>query len=359
MALVRGLKGACEAILAYMANLQGDNYAGGLSKNNGLLDYLYSPYNLQAAGAAQLELEDQRGKIKRARVVYSQRSTTSEVLTGQAAIDASLCDVGTGKELKETFVDITDRIATRKLDFTNADLNEICNDASGFMRDVLFDVLRSAREKLDQVLLAQMQSNSGKIIGHDGTTVAAGTSKSLKLISINATSGERTPVFSTFNQIAMDFANMNLNGSPAIIGQGHIYEFFNLMGYACCNSTTPFGDAIGQSNSAFFLDQNANAVLGTNKFLVAAPGSAMLLTYNENVSLGIDTPIQKHITIQDPEIPGLMWDLDFRLSPCGKKYEWFASVWYKLWNTFQTDSFASPDPLRGMTGIFNYVATAS
>lgn len=364
MALRNGLAGACDAITKAMANLQGINYAFNLSTINGTLDFLFSEFNLRAAGAEQLELQDQRGKIKRARVVYSQRAFNG-ILTGQDAIDANLCDAGVTPEEKEVFVDITKRIATPVLQFTNQQLNEICENPIPFMNKHLFSYLAAAREELSKDLLTSMQANAGIILGHNGTDTAAGTARAINLLA-TASTGDTVPLKSNFGKIRLDYQKMRLRGFPAIIGEGNIQEYYELAALACCNATTPFEDALAQSKTAFFLDQNANEILGDNHFLSVAPGSAMVLTFNENKSLGINAETQKHILLPDPVVPGLTWDLDMRLSACGKQYDWFASVWYEPFFTFQDDSFynsgASPslnDPLAGITGIAEYVANVA
>ncbi len=360
MSLMNALTGACETQLRYLSKFQGVNDAFSLSKKNGALQFLASDFNIKAADATILELGDQRGKIRKARVVYSQRGSYNDSLIGQAAIDASLCDSSTTPVENDVVVEITNRVATRVLSFTNTQLNELCESPENFMQRYFLNELKSAREKLDRAILANLDAARGKILHADGsTTTAAGANKSIKVIAINGTTTERTPIFSTFNQIKLDYEHMELNGTPAIIGQGNINEFFDLMGYACCNSTTPFADAVEQSNIAFFLDQNANSVLGNNQFLAVAPGSSMLLTYNENKSLNMNSDLVKHYVLPDPEVPGLMWDVDFKWDECTKAYTWFASVWWDMFNTFQDDSFSSVDTLDGVTGIFGYEATAS
>lgn len=360
MALLNGLAGACEVMLRYMADYQGSNYAFLLAKKPGMLQAITSPYNLAAARAEQLALSDQRGKIKKARIVYSQRTLASEAQTGSAGINASVCDPGETVEEKEVLVDISNRIATRTLKFTNVQLNELCENPQAFMDKYILQELRAGREALNSAVGTLVAAGAGVNNDDDGTPTAAGTYKSVKLITINSTTTERTPLFSNFNTVKRDYENNQLNGAPILVGQGVLDEYFELSQLACCNSVTPFSDAVNRSGVAFFEDRSANAYLGAaNRFLSIAPGATMLLTYNENRALGINSELAKHITMADPEVPGLVWDIDFKWDECEKAYIWMASVWWDIFNTFQADSFSSPDELRGMTGIFKYLATAS
>jgi hypothetical protein len=363
MALLNNLVGACNSILGYMEDLQGQNYAFNLGKKLGYLDYITSGLNISMTNPTMSQMKA-NGKIRRVELVYSQRTKDDVIRTGTDAMNATLCDDAETFQEQSTIVEIDNRIATRVLRFTNEQLNEICENPRAFMDKYIFQEMRAGREKLDKVLLAETDAAAGKILGHDGTTTSdpgAGAGKSLKLISV-ASNGERVPLFGPWGQIGLDYTNMELNGTPAVIGQGISYEFLQLAKWSCCNSAIPFDDAVALAGLAYFLDQNVNTVMGNNEFLVIAPGSQILLTYNENVNIGINTETARHIVIQDPVYPQLKWDLDFRWNECEKAWDTFLSFYFKLFNTFQDDSFngsGSPDRLDGMTGIFKYVATAS
>jgi len=363
MPLLNNLVGACNSILGYMADVQAPNYAFTLGKKLGYLDYITSGLNISMTNPTMTQMKS-NGKIKRVELIYSQRTKDDVIKTGQAAMDASLCDNVETFEEKNDIVEIDNRIATRVLSFSNEQLNEICENPRAFMDKYIFQEMQAGREKLDKVLLAETDAAAGKIIGHDGTITAdpgAGAGKPIKLIAVT-TEGDRKPLFGPWGTVGLDYTNMELNGTPAIIGQGISYEFMQLARWSCCNSAIPFDDAVALAGYAYFLDQNVNAVMGNNEFLVIAPGSQILLTYNENVNIGINTETNRHIVVQDPLYPGLKWDVDFRWNECDKAWNTFLSVWFKLYNTFQDDSFncsGVADRLCGMTGIFKYIATAA
>lgn len=356
MPLFNGLVGACEAQLVGMEQLQGQNYAANLGKKNGTLDFLFSDFNLSQTGARVAQIEGQKGQKRKVKVIYSQRATPAEIITGVPALTASICTAGIDSELLDVDVTLEKRIATPVLSFTIEQLTELCENPTAFMQRNLMTYLRAAREKLNQSYLADALAGIGPILNFSGGTTLTTAPKPVKVIAINA-NGERTPLFSGYNTVKLDYETMNLNGVPALIGQGILREFFDLYGYACCNSTTPFQNAVERANGAFFYDQSANAILGANEFLSIAPGAIFPLTYNKNAAMLMNNDLERHFLLPDPEIPGLMWDIDMAWDKCTEAYTWMASLWYDSFTTFQPDSFKAGDELLGITGINNYVAT--
>lgn len=366
------LGGACEKIIAQAKDYAGRNYPGpgGLGRAVGALDFITSPQN----GGIKAELNNGSAgkKIKKARVFYKQRTKPCEILTGAAAKSSALCDTPKEAEEKETTVEITGRLATQPRAFSNEKMVVICQDTQAFVNEFLMSDMRAMRETLSEQVLALMAAETGKNIHQSGETpTAAGAYKSKKLLATDA-NGQKVPLTGNYNDILMDYQNMQFQGVPALIGQGNLQTYFTLAGLACCNSTTPYGDALSRAGAAFFLDQAANNILGDggNRFLMAAFGISHLLWFNENNNIDINTDVYKHIVIQDPVYPALKWDLDFKWDPCndlGKVWLYQLSAYYDVFNIIQADSFAtydSPDPspvcsdeLLGVTGLWGYKAT--
>lgn len=361
------LNGVCEKLMAQAKDYAKKNYAGpgGLGRATGTLDFLTSPMN----GGVKSELVSSNGgrKLRRARVIYKQRVKPCEWSSGSTALAAGLCDTANEKEDKEVTVDVSSRIAMEPFKIKNEKMVVICQDTKAWYDEFLSSYLRAGREKLDEVSLALIAAGVGKNIHQDGTTTAAGSYKTLDIIGSDSLS-QRVPLTGNFNDVLMDYQNMQFSGIPALIGQGNLQTYFNLAGLACCNSTTPYGDALSKAGSAFFLDQAANSVLDSNKALMLAFGSTHLLTFNENTNIDINSDTVKHIVIQDPVYPGLKWDLDFKWDECTKSWIFFISVYNDIFNLFQADSFnddddspdnspACSDELLGVTGIWGYSFT--
>jgi hypothetical protein len=161
-----------------------------------------------------------------------------------------------------------------------------------------------------------------------------------------------------------------LNGRPIVIGDGNFSKYALINDIACCNA-----DGIAFENSLdseviFFKDQNAKTTLGANQILVVAPGSSVPFFFNENTNIEAseNSPnggYVQHITIPDPVYP-FSYDFDLIWDECDKKWTYYISVWFDLFNTFQPDAFKespfgsgdSPaDELFGVTGIFKYLVT--
>lgn len=352
------LGGLCENLRTAMEDYQGVNYAFNSSKMNGALDFILGPQN--DTGAIEVtQLQDQNGKLRKARVVYKQPFDLDDVVTGATAEAAGLCDTSTEPEPKDVTVEIDDAVSmTAPLGFTEAKLRLYCENPQAFMQEYLLGHLARQREKLDQSILTAINVDAGVNYEADGTKTAADTSKSVDILTSTG-----LPNVVGFDEIIADYENNQLNGIPAVIGQGNFDTFVRLQNLTCCNSSTPFVQSVQELGVAFYKDQQANATLGSNEILVVAPGASKLLTYNENSHIMLaDNPLARHITIPDPVYGNaLTWDLDFKWDECNKKWIWFTRLYFKVFNTFQSDSFPSGSivdngSLRGMTGIFKYTA---
>jgi hypothetical protein len=351
------LAGLCEDLVVQLSDLQGENSQFKLGKKNGILDFLVSPENVAASGAEITSLSDANGKLKTARVVYKPQQAESVIVTDATAEAAGLCDSNVEPEPLETTVKIDSATSfAAPLGFSNNKMKEYCQDSTLFMKDFLDEYLRLGREKLNQQILAQVEAGIGINYEEDGSTTAAGAYKSVDILNADG-----TPRYQGIDEIIGDYENNNLNGMPAVIGQGNIAKFYRLEKLVCCNDSVAFPDV--ETGISFFKDQHSNSVLGANQTLVIAPGATQLITYNENAHIDIDEPLARHIVVPDPVYGNaLKWDLDFKWDECNKKWVWFARVYFRVFNTFQPDGFPSGSPLgdrNGMTGIFGYTAAVA
>lgn len=358
------LGGACEKMVAQAKDYAKKNYAGpgGLGKVNGVLDFLTSPSN----GGVSSELITSAGKIKKARVLYKQRTKSCEINTGTAGLNAALCDSPVQQDVKEAVISVARRVATEPRMFTNERMAVICQDVQSFVDEYLMSDQRAMREALDFQMGSLMAANGGKLIQQNGTTVAPGVYTDKKIIVADS-NGQNIPLTGTYNDVLMDYQNMQFTGSPALIGQGFLQTFFKLAKFACCNSATPYASAIADAGAAFFLDQQANSFLGANnRFLMAAFGVEHLLIFNENRNININTDVFKHVVIPDPVYPQITWDLDFKWDECAKAWIYMQSAYYDIFNVMRADSFStnttnSPgsctDELQGVLGVWTYRAT--
>lgn len=357
------LAGVCPQILAAAEDFAKSNYSMNLQKALGALDYITSPQN---TGISSVEYSGQSGsKIVRAKVLYKQRTLPCEVQDGDDARDVSVCDTASEPAEKSVDVSVDDFIATTPKKFTNANLVQICQDTAGWIRDYLDSDLRAAREKLDQKILAKIATDIGVNKRQNGTDTAADTYTDVTLTGTS--NSQKIPLTGNFNEVLMDYQNNQFTGIPVLIGQGHLQTYYTLAGLACCNTATPYADALSRSGSAFYLDQNANSVLGpgdgsgNTRAIMTAFGISHLLWFNPNTNISISTDHIAFITVPDPVYPQLRWDLCMKFDECSEAWVYFYRAAFDVFNVYQTDSFKQNDPtpacddeLYGVTGIWGY-----
>lgn len=363
MALGVDLAGSCQTILAYMGDLAKSNYPFLLGRKTGALDFLTNPMN----GSVKMDLNNtQMGKkYVKTKVHYKVRTKACEILTDSSVGD--VCDTAAEPVENSVEVEITKRVGTSPKKFTNSQMINICQNTQAFVREYMLSDMRALREKVDEVTLSLLDAGAGINYEFDGTTTAAGSSKVLQILGTDSTIGTQVPLYANFNQMLLDYQNNQLQGTPHIIGQGNLQAFYSLKGFSCCNADGVAYDSAIASGAAFYLDQAANAQLGSNETLVIAPNVAHLLWFNENRNIDINTPLVQHIVVPDPVYPGLAWDMDFKWDECAKAWIYQLSAHYDIFNAIQADAFGSADEtspiceddLLGMTGIFKYQFTAT
>lgn len=368
------IKGAFEKIRKEAETIIGpENYAYNLKRKTGALDFITSPEN--GGVDASLITYESGKKIARLKVLYDQRTKPCQIITNCQG--PNICDGdGSTPQRKEAIISISSCIKTPLREYPNEDMVALAKDTQAFIRDRMMNDIRAAHEALSIQVLAELDNQIGKNVEHDGSSTAAGQYKPIQLLAVE--SGQRIPKPGNWAEVMLDYANNQLTGVPAVIGQGNIEYFAKLHNMSCCNSTTPYGEADIEGEARFYLDQAANSVLGTSgsgstistNFILAAFKAVHMLTFNENRNINLVDNMRAHIVIPDPIYP-FDWNLDFFFD-CDKKWKSQLSLVYGFFNVFQNDSFAadgedtSPDAspdcndeLDGMTGVFGYTATAA
>ena len=361
MAVGVDLAGSCSTILRYMGDLTKQNYPFLLGRKTGAIDFLTNPMN----GSVKMDLNNtQMGKkYVKSKVHYKKRTKPCEILTDSDVGD--VCDTAAEPVEASVDVEITKRVGTSPKKFTNSQMINICQDTQAFVKEYMVSDMRALREKVDEVSLSLLEAGAGVNVAFDGTSIAAGTAKTLQILGTSSDTGTQVPLYANFTEMLLDYQNNQLEGIPHVIGQGNLQKFYNLQKFSCCNADGVAYDSAITSGAAFYIDQAANSVLGANTALMIAPNVAHLLWFNENANIGINNDLVQHIVVPDPVYPQLKWDLDFKWDECAKAWIYQLSAHYDIFNAFQADSFGdadetSPiceDELVGMTGIFLYEFT--
>lgn len=366
MAFNLDIVGACENVRREAATLAGQNYAFNLKRKTGALDFITSEAGTASANAELITYQSKK-KIARLKVLYDQRTKECQITDN---CDITVCDEGSQPVRKEVIFDIDKCVKTPIREYTTSEMNALCMDTQTFIQMRAGSDLRAGLEFLSTRVLAELQNNIGTNDEWDETSTAAGQYKDIQLLATEA--GQRVPKEGNWAEVMLDYDNNQLTGMPAAIGEGNLSMFFKLHGYACCNSVTPYGEASVDGDVRYYVDQNANAVLGPNKFVLVAPGIFKLLTYQENRNISINDDSVVHTVIPDPHGYPIDWNMDAYWDKCTKTWKVMFSTMWGLFNVYQPDSFAaagegdspdsSPDcadPLDGMLGVFGYRATAA
>jgi hypothetical protein len=357
--------GACENIRKEAENLAGQNYAFNLHRINGALDFVTSPDN--GGVDSSLISYDDGSKIATLKVLYDQRTRPCQAST---SLTTNICNDTTITPSRKQFIKtLGKKISSPARYFSNDDLVVICEGSSQFIQKRLNSDLAATRERLNEVILAELLAMRGKIYHHDGTETVAGNNKNLQLLY--SQNGQSTPQPANYLTIEQDFKNMQLAGIPAVIGNGKFDTFMRLNQMACCNSTTPYGTAIQTAGAAYFYDHAAPDILGSDVFLVIPFGITHMLTFNKNKNImdllgsngNVGTEI--HTIVQDPIYPNLKWNFDMKWDCTTERWKYMYSFHWDIFNIYQADSFSSDtgtpdcsDDLISMTGVFGYKATA-
>jgi hypothetical protein len=356
------LVGACEVIRKEAENLAGANYAFNLGRINGALDMITSPDN----GGVQTELISPQGsKIAQLKVLYDQPSRACQAST---SLNTNVCnDTAISPTRKQFIKSIGKKITSPTRSFTNDQLVTICKGSKEFVQSWLMNDLRATRERLNEVVLAELNAMVGKQYHWDGTETVSGSFYNLQLLL--SSSGQDLPQPANYVTIEQDFKNMKLTGLPAVIGNGYFDRYMRLNQLACCNTSTPYAQAVQAAGSAYFYDHVINDVIGNNKILVLPFGIVHFLTFNENKNIQEmfgkgDLGPEIHTVIPDPAGYPFEWNFDMKWDCTTKTWKYQYSFHWDIFNIYQPDSFASDtgtpdcsDDLLGMTGVFGYQIT--
>lgn len=355
------LVGACQAIRHEATELAGMNAPFNLGLMNGALDFITSPDNNMDT---EFRLITTNGKLTKGEIFYDQRTKTCQITDTLA----NVCnDDATSPVRKSATITIDNALSTPARFFDNEEMVILCQNKDEFIRRRLFNDLRAAREHFSAKILAALESYAGKLIRWDGTTITDTGATSPAVQLLYAQNGQKVPQPGNFAEIIKDYERMLLSGVPAIIGDGYFDLYVLLSRLSCCNSTTPYADAIQTMGAAYFKDQQANTVLTNNHILVLPFGITKLVTWNKNVGINFANDLEAHTVVPDPDGYPFSWNFDMKWDCTIERWKFVYSIEYSVFNVYQADSFAadgegdSPDTspdcndeLDGSYGVFKY-----
>src|SRR6478735_833483 len=120
--------GACAAIRAEAADLQGINSAYGLKRKTGMLDFITSPEN----GGTNAKLIHYQDKIATLQVFYDQRTKECQITDD---CDISVCDAGATPVRRQFLFEADNCLYTPVRSYSVSDMEALCKDTKTFMRE--------------------------------------------------------------------------------------------------------------------------------------------------------------------------------------------------------------------------------
>lgn len=298
---------------------------------------------LNTAGTQQIPIDLGDGKIHSVRLKYSQRGTSSDITTTKITD----CSTSIEKAPLHQDIDVDQYIATKGIKFTEKEMKKLCEPQSQWMAEVINNELDILSVELDKKLLALQAINFGTFNG-------GATSKNVQLLD---STNKSAPVYYGESTIMEDFAYLDTNSKPIVIGAGYLSHYVRQVGIGCCND---LGQNIGQAgNLDFFHDRYVGGVLGNaNAFIALVPGYIQLLTYNEYAgSYAKENDVFSHGTIVDP-VTGIRYDMKWHYNDCDDTYFLQIGLNYDLF-FLPADAFAYGDELNGVNFSLKYIATNS
>lgn len=339
--------GICEKIFAGLENFAAPGALPSTKRSYlGFLDFLQSPLN---KGGVEVIPVQQDSKHKQVRIVYQQRTVSSEVTESE---DGNCTPERYPDNLETTF-DV-DKVVSFNFGLKKREVALICSggNTEELMRKMnnSFDAIaRTVNSRLLNVALSNVGFNYGN-------TTPGTAAKSVSVI----TAATGAPLALGIQALDQDYYEKNqFTGTPAIIGAGNIMKYWKTVATGCCNQDGVDMNAYAaQLGWAPFLDTQIESVFGTNGFLVAAPGMAQLVTLNRYVGENagqFGTSVDS--TITDPRT-GLTYDMKVDYDGCNESFYVRLTLNYGLF-TQPTDVFNAGDPIYRTNGLVRYTAATA
>lgn len=210
------------------------------------------------------------------------------------------------------------------------------------------DAIRTA---LNKEVVDRIYTNFGSFYG--GST----TQKDIDVIHAGATGiVGGAPVYSGIQEIMSDCSDIQMAGNPYIIGKGNFEKFARLSNYTGLQNSGI--ESSINSGYQFEVDKYVDNK-GANDIIVAGKGAFQVWTNPRFVKeFAVDLGTVQTFTIEDPIVPGLLWDAKMEFLSCGLKYNLKLSVNAGVWIQ-PTEAFGYGDTLQGVNHLLSYKANSA
>ena len=334
-------EGLCEAILTSLSQFTGENNPATNRTPVGFVESLISDANMTGA-IQKLPVQD-GSKQKRVRVKYMTRAT-EDIVSDTRSTD---CTFDYYDDFVETDVDL-ELYSEVTWAIDKYQMKDICEGRDEMVAMTVQNKIDALMQNINKRLLARQAANFGVNI-----RTGASTATDVEVLTSTSAANQEG-----FQDIVQDYQEYNLfKGTPILVGSGNIARAFATIETGCCNQEGV--DILALTNTlgfSYYLDTTLQASLGSNQFVVYAPGSTHLVEWNEYLGENITTyPTSSTTTIVDPR-SGMLLDLKVVYDECKEKWFFKLSKHFDLFNT-PVDAYDAADPLYGINGTLRYTAT--
>jgi len=331
MAFTQGL---CAKLQADLINVAGQNAPSLKRDRVGYLDALMSAEN--RAGVEMIPVPT-NGKFRQVQVNYHTRGTESEVnLTC-----SNDCTTSVERTPLEAIITIDNCIETKGLLFQEDEMRKLCEGDQVWVSSVIMSQMNAVNVALNKQLLALQSANFGSF--GDGTNF-----KQVQLFD-NTTNASRAIAAA---QIRHQYDLVGASGAPIMIGGGNLDLFAKVNQIACCNSNTGT-DLSRWVDYQYYNDRFVDSEIGTNEFVVLAPGAVQLVTWNKYVGeYAKRNDVFEHGTITDP-FTGLTYDLKVHYDDCADSWKIKLQLHWALF-FIPSNAFAAGDANEEVNYTFHF-----
>lgn len=341
----------CVQAQRELDNVFGCNYTLTNKLNEtSLVQFLKSPTN--TTGILQNQMTPGGGKIRKVELIYQPRIAKGAVITD---INRENCTSDNVEGNLSTTYDI-DENAGVQWDFKvkDSDMRRLCQDDGQYIHKQLARGMNAMVRRMDDELSGDLVALAGAFgpdaTNSDGTAIVANT----KTVKTRETGLANS--FDLVSEVDFDFDNMAACGLPYLFGYHELYKYFKKLDANCCaDQGINVAELAAQSGIRFIPNRNVPSALGDpNKFIALDAGQVQLITYlaYQNTNLDANDHTYSEMTIEHPEIPGLMFDLRIT-KECGV-WSFFLSLAFKLVG-IPNDLYQSEDIYSSaITGVNKY-----
>jgi hypothetical protein len=360
-------QGICEAALVSLASIAMQNAPELNVQTIGALRVLNSPEMNVGIDVIQGAQGD-KGHVRDVRIKYLRRSLESETL------DSPACDYNSDEGYLEDQATVD---LYKSINFT-IDLNyirQLCEDASQAMNEfratgimppptpVMSYVAKKIATQFNGLLAAINRDALTFIQASYGINAVTGTSAQRSATMLYAATGQ--PNALGIQRILQDYTAYNQqNYKPIALGTGILDRFAKASQYFCCSTGGVDFGALAASNPLMYFPEDPSQVadvLGSvNAFALLAPGSMVMFDAMRNKgNFAGQHGLTYYTTFAPDTMPNMEFDISVLSDFCGdatREVKISISKSYGFWG-IPTDAYQSGDPLNGVTGAFDYIAT--